>query len=245
MHYYLVGKPGHWKDKISFNKGFCKKFDAFFQAYVAPYHYFLAVDTAYCIALSVLDFQIVHSINHCRILNGFLVLLLISFISVVVWLRPFNKSVAFHLFLLTDGFQSVSAVIAFARAMLDGSIGEAKDQTRTTLESVSNVCAFLSMIALSCNTFVDVVTKAEWVRKKYKKRQEKKERKRRQEELRTDLNEMLTSPDAGDGLSGTYREFLDYMEAGGEELQPVAIPNLPALRPAPSQEPFTIDDDDL
>jgi len=248
LHTYLVGKRGQWRDKQCFSnkKGFCKKFHALFHSYIEPYHYFLAVESAYCVALSVQDFQIVHNMTHCRTLNGFLVLLLVSFIGVVIWLRPFNKPIAFHLFLLTYGFQLVSAVIAFARAVHDGSIDKGKDQTSTTLENVFNVCAFLSMIALSCKTFVDLMTKVEWTRKQYEKRQQKKERKRqRQEEITMDLNEMLTRPDAGDVLSGTYREFLDYMEAGGEELQPVAIPNLPALRSAPSQEPFTINDDDL
>ena len=186
---------------------------------------------------------VVHNMTHCRTLNGILVLLLVSFIGVVIWLRPFNKPIAFHLFLLSYGFQLVSAVIAFARAMHDGSIGEAKDQTSTTLENVFSVCAFLSMIALSCKTFVNIVTKVEWTRKQYEKRQQKKERKRRQQELRADLNEMLTSPDAGDVYGSTYREFLDYMEARGVELQPVAIPELPRARPA--QEPFRINDDDL
>jgi len=249
---YLVGKRGEWKDKKSFSnkKGFSKKFQALFQSYIEPYQYFLAVESAYCVALSILDFQIVHDINHCRSLNGILVLVLVSFISVVIWLRPFNKTIAFHLFLLTYGFQLVSAVIAFARAMLDNSVERADDQTHTmrSLESVSNVCVFLSMIALSCKTFVDLVTKADWVRKKYEQHKQKKERKKQQQERSSELgsdlaentvmmNEMqmigapsttLPSPVPDDSplesTSQDYMEFQDYqknLQARGGDLQPV------------------------
>jgi len=165
LHNYLVGKQGEWRDKTNFN-GFCKRFRKFFSNFIEPYHSFIGVEIVYSLVLSILDFQLVHDIEHCRIVNGIIVLASLCYISVVIWVRPFSKPIAFHLFLLINGIQVVVAGLAFASAMSDGS------SANHSLDYALEIFGLLASIAGGLQSSVDVYSKIDWVRKWINKRLE-------------------------------------------------------------------------
>ena len=170
---YATKADGKWVDKPG-SKGFYKKYSLYFKDYVGDHPGFLLVEICFSVCLAVLDFQMSVSMQHCQILNGLLLVILVVQLALMIKLQPVAKPLSRQVFILSAALQILSASLSFAKSMIDND----ESETSKVLAMIAVIVIVLSSVVVCLKTVLAGVLKVkviqEWLAKKFGSRGRKK-----------------------------------------------------------------------
>ena len=173
--HYATKADGKWTDKTG-SKGFCKRHGMYFKDYVGSYQGYLLAELGISVSLAVLDFQMITSITHCRILNGSLLGIIITQLGIMITLKHVAKRSGRQISIAGVVVQMVSASASLAKSMIEDSVDETDNESLTSqyLTTTATIAILLASFIFCVKTILAVIVKTnifrEWLHRKLSKK---------------------------------------------------------------------------